>query len=75
MVIKIFISSLICWICIYFYAVAATITAEELEWSRAEESKKEKAKKRAYRIKKFLGITLLPLVLLGISSLLILIWG
>jgi hypothetical protein len=75
MIIKIFISSLICWTVIYFYAVAATIAADEIEWSNAEESKKEKAKKRAYRIKKFLGITLLPLVLLAVSSLLILIWG
>lgn len=32
MIIKIFIISLICWICIYFYVVMATVAADELDW-------------------------------------------
>lgn len=75
MIIKIFISSLICWLSVYFFTIAAVLSAEKLEWSKVEETEKEKAKKLVHRLKNVLTITLLPLVLLGLISLFVLIWG
>ena len=55
----------------------ATVAADELDWSKSEESKKEKEKAKilVHRLKKVLTVTLSPLVLLGITSLFVLIWG